>query len=55
MKIDARRVTNDSFSFIRPVGRPKTNPLTRAEQLRQNSKAYRDRKKSLKNIDDASS
>lgn len=55
MKIDARRVTDDLFPSLRPVGRPKTNPYTRAEQHRQNSANYRARKKAQKNIDDASS
>lgn len=48
MKIDARRVTNDLFPSLRPVGRPKTNLWTRAEQVRQNSKKYREKKKKEK-------
>ena len=43
MKTDARRTTDDLFG--RPVGRPKSNPAPRKEQLRVNSKRYRRSKK----------
>ena len=48
MKTDARRVTGELFPETRRRGRPRTNPLTRSEQLRLNSRRYRAKKAATK-------
>lgn len=53
--MDARRATQELFTNLRPVGRPKTSIYDRSEQLRRAAKSYRLRKKQMNNIDDASS
>ena len=52
-KQDSDCITLDLFSDIRKVGRPKTNPLTREQQIRINKRNQlkRDKSSGLKRVE----
>ena len=52
-KQDSDCITLDSFSDIRKVGRPKTNPLSREQQIRINKRNQlkRDKSSGLKRVE----
>ena len=50
-KQDSDCITLDLFSEIRRVGRPKTNPLSREQQIRKRNQLKRDKSCGLKRVE----